>query len=364
MNLKHLFFLIAIGFCFYFFKTKVKIVAPQAEAEILKPHEIKAEFPVITEASSEAAASGLANAPTNPNSNSKALPGDYDYPVRRAERAPGFSENWDFRDSALNEADLSALFEGSVQPAKITYFGDDGIKNFEPVKYAAENEQNSQTWYTGSSGYSKKIADARKAAASGSSGTTGANNIHSFSSNSTLLPENSFEVYSFKPGTRDDGSTLKPVATSILAALQGPDYSTADLSQPLPTNYEMRNLLSTILSLGYGGELTLKIAGEGYLADEAGFDFALFENAIRVNGKILVLELGQVGVSYTPDEVSFKWFDCRPSSGVLDGCFGAVPTSEGGDQFDLAAVGLKKIRYIKIRDLSKRNSTPGAIHSQ
>lgn len=174
--------------------------------------------------------------------------------------------------------------------------------------------------------------------------------------NEKPLPENAFEIVSFTAGKRDDGSTLVPIATNLLQALQGPDYSLEPFNWRDPE--EMKAHLSRILSFGHGGELIVKVSGQGYLKDKAGFDFALYENAFRTgSGLNIVQEFARVGVSNTLDG-EFYWFPCDPLSNVLSGCLGAVPTSEGGDQFDIAQLGLDEIRYIKIQDLGiNKNNT-------
>ncbi len=162
------------------------------------------------------------------------------------------------------------------------------------------------------------------------------------------LSENAYSIVAFRPGTRDGGGRLTPVTANLLASIQGPDYSLENFD---PQNeVAMRDHLATILSLGHGGELILQVAGNGFIQDDGGFDFALYENAFRSDSKYSH-EFGLVGVSNDLSPSTFKWFRCDPRNSVLTGCFGAVPTLEGGDQFDIADLGLKQIRYIWIKDL-------------
>ena len=122
-----------------------------------------------------------------------------------------------------------------------------------------------------------------------------------------------------------------------------------------------KKLLSTVVSLGHGGEIMLMVGGNAFLKDKPGFDFVIFENLFRIAGtNLLFQEFASVGVSDRPAPDSFKWFECDPypPRHVLKGCVGAVPTSEGGDQFDLAELGLKEAKYIWIKDLGKNKNFP------
>ena len=94
----------------------------------------------------------------------------------------------------------------------------------------------------------------------------------------------------------------------------------------------------------------------------------VFENAFWPGGdKTMVFaELGEVSVS--EDGETWKTFPCDATGdgeGSFPGCAGATPTLEydaeqlipldpalsGGDAFDLADVGLKRARFVKIHDL-------------
>jgi hypothetical protein len=104
--------------------------------------------------------------------------------------------------------------------------------------------------------------------------------------------------------------------------------------------------------LGHNGEISLALSNNGFIVDEAGPDFVIYENVFRLYDKpsILFNEFGVVGVSETPLEKDFIWFNCSPQNKNIKSCAGVVPTSEGGDAFDLGELKLKKIRFIKIKD--------------
>ncbi len=114
-----------------------------------------------------------------------------------------------------------------------------------------------------------------------------------------------------------------------------------------------------VCSLGFDGEIV--VAFKGYeIVDGPGADFTIFENAFinPVTNKIFA-EPAVVSVSY--DGVNFTDFPFDTLT--LRGCAGKTPTNgkndcfnpavSGGDTFDLATIGLEKIRFIKIRDVSK-----------
>ena len=130
-----------------------------------------------------------------------------------------------------------------------------------------------------------------------------------------------------------------------------------------------------VLSLGVGGEIILGF-GDGMIVDGPGPDFVVWENAFWIDGdpEWPFAELGEVSVSEDGEE--WHRFECgtpRPDAYDL-GCAGWRPRLEfdpctvnplqpevvGGDQFDLAELGLDAARYIRIRDLSEFGSGPSA----
>ncbi len=111
-----------------------------------------------------------------------------------------------------------------------------------------------------------------------------------------------------------------------------------------------------ICSLGLGGEIIVGFKGMD-IVDGPGPDFTIFENAFfnPVTSRIFV-EPAQILVS----EDGILWIAFPFDSLTLKGCAGVTPTHgnedpfnpavSGGDKFDLANVGLTKVRYIRIRD--------------
>lgn len=123
-----------------------------------------------------------------------------------------------------------------------------------------------------------------------------------------------------------------------------------------------------VVSLGVGGEIVLGF-GERVIVDGDGPDFVVFENAFWAGGdpSMPFAEPGEVAVSEDGD----RWhtFTCDPDveggGSAGSGCAGLEPTREfdtesetldaaecGGDQFDLAELGLERAAFVRIRDLA------------
>lgn len=122
-----------------------------------------------------------------------------------------------------------------------------------------------------------------------------------------------------------------------------------------------------VVSLGAGGEIVLAF-GELGIVDGPGPDLIVFENAFWPGGDPtqVFYELAEVSVS--EDGETWQTFACDTAgdgAGNFPGCAGWTPTlvydaaklvpldpaQSGGDAFDLADLGLKKARFVKIHDL-------------
>lgn len=114
-----------------------------------------------------------------------------------------------------------------------------------------------------------------------------------------------------------------------------------------------------ICSLGFGGEIVLGFK-DFVVYDGDGPDFTIFENAfINPVTKKIFAEPAKVAVS----EDGILYYEFPYDSITLEGCAGKTPTygnkdpfnpnESGGDKFDLATLGLEKINYIKITDISE-----------
>jgi hypothetical protein len=122
-----------------------------------------------------------------------------------------------------------------------------------------------------------------------------------------------------------------------------------------------------VVSLGAAGEIVVAF-GELAIVDGPGPDLIVFENAFWPGGDStsVFYELAEVSVS--EDGETWQTFVCDSvgdGEGHFPGCAGFTPTlvydpaalvpldptRSGGDAFDLADVGLKKARFVKLRDL-------------
>lgn len=122
-----------------------------------------------------------------------------------------------------------------------------------------------------------------------------------------------------------------------------------------------------VLSLGNGGEVVMGLAPGDEIVDGEGPDFIVFENAFTIanDPNNVFTELGEVSVS--EDGVTWTTFPCDPKSGPpsFGNCAGWRPVNAtpeepvdvassakaGGDAFDLAAIGVRKAKLVRIRDL-------------
>ncbi len=112
-----------------------------------------------------------------------------------------------------------------------------------------------------------------------------------------------------------------------------------------------------ICSIGIGGEICVGFKNFE-IVDSDGADFTIFENAfLNPITKIFFAEPAVVSVSY--DGTNF--FEFPWDYQTLEGCAGTKPTNgkgnpfnpeeSGGNSFDLSSFGIKKARYIKIKDI-------------
>ena len=116
-----------------------------------------------------------------------------------------------------------------------------------------------------------------------------------------------------------------------------------------------------VVSLGCGGQITLRFAGAG-VVDGPGADLLVFENAFAV-GAGTFIEPARVLVS--DDGTDWRAFPCDPGDADARGCAGVAvvrasstngldptdPAEAGGDAFDLADVGLARARFVRLIDV-------------
>ncbi len=108
-----------------------------------------------------------------------------------------------------------------------------------------------------------------------------------------------------------------------------------------------------ICSLGKNGYIT--IAFDTPVVDKVGADLVVFENVLQYANGLRFEEWIIVSVSY--DNQTWITFPYDSISGA--GLAGRTPTDtrngyiSGGDSFDLAAIGIEQIKYVKLQDATR-----------
>ncbi|RKH03296.1 cell surface protein [Corallococcus sp. CA053C] len=154
-------------------------------------------------------------------------------------------------------------------------------------------------------------------------------------------------IVSFTPGTAA-GFGQSQLPNIVLGAPQGAGAGSGSLH---------------VLSLGRNGVIVLEFTDIA-VTNGPGVDLLVFENAFIKPDGLPFAETGVVAVS--DDGVTWYEFPCASGNvaGNFPGCAGVTPvysnTSNGisptdpavagGDGFDLAAVGLTRARFVRIRD--------------
>lgn len=111
-----------------------------------------------------------------------------------------------------------------------------------------------------------------------------------------------------------------------------------------------------VVSLGDEGSIVVELGcpildrdGE----DVDGPDFVVFENAFVIgDGPGVNSEAGVVGVSN--DGAEFVDYACDAAPGTDDGVDGCAGTTPGGDEFDLATVGVAEAKFVRVVDRGDR----------
>ncbi len=120
-----------------------------------------------------------------------------------------------------------------------------------------------------------------------------------------------------------------------------------------------------VVSLGTGGEIVLSF-GARAIVDRPGVDLIVYENAFYAGDGEDSAFTEPAEVSVSDDGISWSAFPCTGSA-PYPSCAGlrpvyatpdeVDPTNGGGDPFDLATLGLKRIRFVRIRDKTAQRCT-------
>jgi hypothetical protein len=132
-----------------------------------------------------------------------------------------------------------------------------------------------------------------------------------------------------------------------------------------------------VVSLGNGGTVTLAFESDG-IVDGPGPDFIVFENAFGVGATCdlanVFAELATVEVS--DDGITWKTYPCTATQAPYGMCAGTHvvyanastntidprdPAVAGGDQYDLADVGLTRARLVRITDRPDLDGVSGVF---
>ena len=120
-----------------------------------------------------------------------------------------------------------------------------------------------------------------------------------------------------------------------------------------------------VVSLGTGGEIVLSFEPNA-IVDGPGVDVLVFENAFFAGGNPQDVAADPGEVSVSDDGVTWATFPCTATQAPYGACAGWHPVyssptngispfdtkAAGGDPYDLAAVGLARARFLRIRDRS------------
>ena len=169
----------------------------------------------------------------------------------------------------------------------------------------------------------------------------------------------SFRVASFQRGPDKNGKPIQASSTGEDLKLAGPpDY-------PLGKTIDAGSYISKLVMLGNRGTLVVEVVG-GALMDKEGADFVIFTKpTTQFTGETrFVKKPAFVSVSEEMPTGPWIHFPCESGRG-FGGCAGTTPSvysggynfsNVGGDRFDLAEIGVQKVKYIRIDDADRSHS--------
>ncbi len=124
-----------------------------------------------------------------------------------------------------------------------------------------------------------------------------------------------------------------------------------------------------VLSLGNGGRIVLEFAPP--ICDGPGADFTIFENAFAIGDEFgpIFAEVGIVEVSRDNLDYTMFPYDAEDFSGLAgitpvfahpgNNLDPLDPNESGGDPFDLADLGIDRVRFVRITDPGAAIADPG-----
>lgn len=179
--------------------------------------------------------------------------------------------------------------------------------------------------------------------------------------------------------TRADGRVVGgPFVTRVVSFTPGPGASFGHQSLPDAVLGPPQGLGdgrggTDVVSLGVGGSIVLGF--DVAITDGPGDDLTVFENPFVIAGRDQAVWTELAEVSVSDDGVRWVSFACDPrGSAPHTGCAGwnpvyssgesgycaLDPRVSGGDRFDLATIGVRRARFVRIRDLATMGAMPPA----
>lgn len=177
----------------------------------------------------------------------------------------------------------------------------------------------------------------------------------------TKLSRQDYALYSYTPGSHYEieNNGGRVTERNRTRSIYGPDNVSSSIKDMYKNQfgiepdigsseyrefYEQKRIEveDLTLSLGVGGNVILRVR-EGFLFNKEGPDFKIYENPIRAFTTYLEFAYVEVGESLN----NLKRFPCNLQGSPVTGCAG---WGADGDTFDIAVLGLSRIKYIKIID--------------
>jgi hypothetical protein len=169
------------------------------------------------------------------------------------------------------------------------------------------------------------------------------------------LSEYSYKLLRFEPGLGEDGYFQDYGDVDYRRAVSGaPDFGVAEAEK-------LETFKSDFLPLGNGGSVVYEIE-DGEIIDGDGPDFVVYGDSPLTKG----IKTATVEVAERDAPGAYVEFQCDSVNPPFMGCAGVHPVDrshskdpvmEGGDPFDLAKIGVKRAKFIRITDTSDNKNS-------